>query len=159
MSLAKRIFLGLGMSSLLLVGAACTKKTTAESPESVLQVYVTTAINAKNGGDRARLFEYTTGKALERLQAMTDEDFLNSLVKPEYKFVHFSTYDKREENDGGLSLVYELVYENAAGDTNAKITNRKIAYFKKDGNIWKINDTRNVKSFVEMKDGLSVQYP
>lgn len=159
MYLGNRWIVATALLGFALLGSACTPKKKPESPEAVLQAYVTTAINAKSGADKERLYEFTTGKALERLQAMPEEEFVNSLVKPEYKFVHFSTRDLREEKEGSMSLVYEIVYDTKSGDQGAKITSRKIAYMKKDNGVWKIEDTRNIKSFVEVKEGLNVQYP
>ena len=159
MFLVNRWIATLALTGIVFAGAACTPKKKPESPEAVLQAYVTTAINAKSGSDKGRLYEFTTGLALKRLQDMPEEEFVNSLVKPEFKFVHFSTRDLREEANGSVSVVYELVFESKAGDSGAKVTNRKIAYMKKDSGSWKIEDTRNIKSFVEVKDGLSVQYP
>lgn len=147
------------MGGILVLASACTKGGKTDSPEAVLEAYVKKAINAKSGSDKGALYDYTTGKALERLQQMSDEDFINSLVKPEFKFVHFSTRDRRQEEDGSVNLVYELVYDSAGGDTSAKVTNRKIAYFKNVDGKWKIEDTRNVKSFVEVEKGMEVKFP
>jgi hypothetical protein len=159
MCLVKNVKFVLVSLAIVLSVGACTKKQNLESPASVLEAYVKTAINAKSGSDKARLYEYTTGTALQKLQAMSEEDFTTSLIKPEFKFVHFSTRDQREETTGGISLVYELVYENTAGEGSAKTTSRKIAYMKKEGSTWKIEDTRNIKAFVEVKDGLNIQFP
>lgn len=145
---------------LVLFGAACTKSNSGLSPEEVLETYVKIAINAKTEKDKTSLEEYLTGEALTKLKLMTKDEFIEKLVKPEYKFVKFSTRDSREESNGGVSLVYELTFENKTGDSTAKIISRKIAYFKRGrDNGWKISDTRNVKSFVEMKEGLDIKYP
>ena len=143
----------------VVVSSGCSKGGKKPEPVEVLESYVKIAINAKAGEERANLFEYTTGKALAGLKQMTDEEFLEFLVKPEYKFVHFSTRDSHKEMNGALSLVYELVYESVKGNTTAKITSRKIAYFSKDsaGN-WRISDTRNLKTFLEMKEGLKINF-
>lgn len=146
---------------LLILLSACSKKEDLSSPELVLERYVKTAINAKAGGDRTSLFNYLTGKALERIKSMSDKDFFEVLVKPEYKFVHFSTRNFQAQTGNRGSLVYELVYQNAATDeVPVQVTVRKIAYFVQvDGKEWKISDTRNIKSFVEMKKGMQVQFP
>ena len=152
--------IGLGLVlAIALATGACTKKAKVESPEGVIEAYVNTAINAKDASAKTALFEFMTGKALERIQSMSDAEFMEGVVKPEFKFVHLSTRDLREEQGGGISLVYELVYENTSGDSAAKITNRKIAYMRNVDGRWKIEDTRNVKSFVEVEKGLSVTYP
>lgn len=143
----------------LFVVSACTKKNEPSTPAGVIEAYVKTAINAKDASAKTSLYEFMTGKALDKIQGMSDEEFLNGMVRPEFKFVHLSTRDQREEQGGSISLVYELVYENTGGDTAAKITNRKIAYMRNVDGKWKIEDTRNVKSFVEVEKGLSVTFP
>ncbi len=141
----------------ILGASACTKKEAGMNPEEILETYVKIALNAKSEKDKASLEEYLTGEALKKLKLMSQSDFVDKLVRPEFKFVKFSTRDMREESNGGVSLVYELTFENKTGDSKAKVINRKIAYFRKNAeNAWKIFDTRNVKSFIEMKDGLDV---
>lgn len=149
--------------AVLLFVSACTKKESGMTPEEVLETYVKIALNAKSEQDKKSLEEYLTGEALKKLKLMGNEEFLEKLVKPEFKFVSFLARDQRQENNGGISLVYELTFENKSGDTKAKLINRKIAYLKRaTDNSWKIFNTRNIKSFVEMKDGLDVmnfKYP
>ena len=150
------IFLGF-----LIFVAACTKDHKLASPESVLENYVKIAINAKTGADRKSLFYYLTGEALKRLKDMSDEDFFETLVRPKYKFVHFSTRHFQEQKGNTGSLVYELVYESSPTDKiPVQITVRKVAYFTRvNEKEWKISNTKNIKSFIAIEKGMQIQYP
>ena len=93
---------------------------------------------------------------------MSDEDFFEILVKPKYKFVHFSTRHFQAQKGNTGNLVYELVYKNdeKKDEVPVQVTVRKVAYFVKVAeDEWKISDTKNIKSFIEIKKGMEVQYP
>ncbi len=147
----------------VLFSAACTTKEEGMSPKEVLETYVRVALNAKSEKDKTSLEVYLTGKALAGLKMMTQKDFREKLVKPEFKFMRFLARDQRQEENGNISLVYELTFENKSNGNKAKLVNRKIAYFKQtDDSAWKIYETRNMKSFIEMEKALDVmnfKYP
>jgi hypothetical protein len=136
---------------------ACTKKT-PNSPTGVLEEYIRIAMNAKSVADKDKMMEHTMGPALDDLQNMTAEKFEEQFIKSNLKFTSFTTKDLREENSGDVSVVYELNYQQSVvtGDST-EMSNKKIAFLGKNENgVWKIKETKNVKSFVDKKDALEV---
>ena len=144
------------LCSLLMI-SACVKKRQLETPISVMEEYINIAMTAKASSDRSKLLELTTGNAYQELKGMSDKEFDEKFIQSKFRFIAFKAKDLREENDGSLSLVYELSYEAKAEGNPATVTNKKIAYLgKDDSGHWKIKDTKNIKSLIESKNGLEV---
>jgi hypothetical protein len=144
----------LGLS---LVLSACTKEPKADTPEGALEKYVVAAFNAKSPADRNKLIELSAGDALVYIESMTDEEFKKHFLDSNLRFVSMKAKDRRVENSGDVSLVYELEYKE--GDQGQTVhTNKKIAYLThdKEKNEWKIKATKNLKSYIERKDDLVV---
>jgi hypothetical protein len=160
----------------LLALAACTKSgPKADSPEAALEAYVHTAFNAKSVDDGKKLLELSTGEAQEWLSSLSQEAFKKQFVDNHMVLESLKTKDKVQEQNGDVSLVYELAFKDGRGpeplttdDKAAKMTPspavytvKKIAYLTKDkeSNTWKIRATKNIKSFVERKDALEILTP
>jgi len=149
----------------LLTFAACTKEAPPTSPEGALERYVKIAFNAKSDKDQKALYDMSEDDAKVWLGSMNEETFKKQFIENKMQLVSFKTSDKRENKDGGVSLIYELVFKDGKGPapltpgsepSAATYTNKKIAYLKQvDGN-WKITATKNVKTFIERKDALEV---
>lgn len=143
--------------ALVLLLAACTKAPKTDTPEGALNAYVNAAFAVKGPGDRQKLIDLSTGDARGFLERMTDEDFRKQFIDSNLRFVSVDTKDMREENSGDVSLVYELSYREGSNTSPTVHTNKKIAYLTKDAEgHWRIRATKNVKSFVEMKEELVV---
>lgn len=141
----------------LFFSISCNKKSGVETPTSAMENYINIAMGAKSSADREKLLELTTGEAHEELKRMTDKEFVDQYVNSQFHFLGFKTKDLREENDGALSLVYELSYETKGAPNPATLTNKKVAYLVKDEQgHWKIKSTKNIKSLVEKKDALEI---
>jgi hypothetical protein len=52
--------------------------------------------------------------------------------------------------------VYELSYKEGQPANATVHTNKKIAYLTRDGAVWKIKATKNMKSFIERKEDLVI---
>ncbi len=137
---------------------ACTKTPKADTPEGALEKYVTYAFAVKSPEDKKKLMELSTDDALYFLENMSDEDFRRQFIDSDLKFVSMKAKDKREENTGDVSLVYELNYRQGKDVNQIVHTNKKIAYLTKnqESGEWKIKSTKNLKSFLEVKDVLVV---
>lgn len=151
----RNLMVGLSLAALAF---GCTKGQKADTPEGALEKYVTAAFDAKRPSDRKKLIELSTGDALIFIEQMSDENFKKHFIDSNLRFVSMKAKDKRVENTGDVSLVYELEYKE--GDSGKQVihTNKKIAYLTHDNekNEWKIKSTKNLKSFVERKDDLVV---
>ncbi len=136
---------------------SCTRAKLPDSPEGTLQRYVTEAFQVKGLGDKEKLIELSTGEALDYLQAMTEADFKKQFVESNLKLVSVQTKDLRQDNEGGVSLVYELMYKDGKVESPTVHTNKKIAYLvRNEKGEWKIRSTKNVKSFIEKKEDLVI---
>jgi hypothetical protein len=146
---------GLSVAAVLV---GCTKGPKADTPEGALEKYVTAAFDAKSIGDRQKLIELSTGDALVYIERMSDDEFKKHFIDSKLRFVSMKAKDRRVENTGDVSLVYELEYKEGDPASTTVHTNKKIAYLTQDKekNEWKIKATKNLKSFVERKDDLVV---
>lgn len=147
---------GISLAVAFLVLHSCTKTQKADSPEAALSSYVTTALGAKSLADKKKMTELSTGEALAYMNAMSDEDFKKRFLDSKMEFVNMKTKDLRQENNGDVSLVYELSFKEGKPGTGMVQTNKKIAYLTKEGDAWKIKATKNLKSFVEIKEELTI---
>lgn len=137
---------------------ACTKSPKADTPEGALEKYVTAAFDAKSPSDRQKLVDLSAGDALFYIQQMSDADFKKHFIDSKLVFVSMRAKDRRVENSGDVSLVYELEYKEGEVATPTVHTNKKIAYLTldKEKNEWRIKATKNLKSFVERKEDMVV---
>jgi len=137
--------------------SSCTKSQKADTPERALEKYVSTAFKVRSVEDRQKLMALSAGDALTFLRGMDDETFRRHFIDAKLEMVSMKTKDLRQEISGDVSLVYKLSYrESGAG--KALHTNKKIAYLTHDQEQgeWRIKATKNMKSFIEMKDDLVV---
>lgn len=155
--LARNVSMGLALLMGLTL-AGCTKKSSPpNTPEGALEKYVTTAFSVKSAGDREQLLALSAGEALEHLKKMSEENFQKQFVDSKLRFVSMKTRDLRQEDNGDVSLVYELSFQDTAGGTSASHTNKKLAFLTKDETgEWKIRATKNVKTTIERKEDLVI---
>lgn len=141
----------------ILFFSACTKKAQDNTPEGALDAYVTAAFSAKGIEDKKILAQLTTGEALAYINAMKDEDFKKIFLDSGLKLQSFKAKDIRTENDGDVSLIYELSFKSGKSTVDTVHTAKKIAYItQKDGGTWKIKSTKNIKTFIERKEDLVI---
>jgi hypothetical protein len=144
-----------------LVFTACTKNSPkVNTPEGVLEQYVQTAFSAHNPADRDKLVALSTGEAADLLKSMSGDDFKKRFIDNPMRFVSLHTKDMRQDQAGGVSLVYELAFKDGTSPNAVEQTNKKIAYLVRDEKgDWKIKGTKNIKSVIERKDDLEVLTP
>ena len=137
--------------------SSCTRAPKANTPEAVLDQYVSSAFNAKSVEDKKKLQDLTTGDALAHLEKMKDEDFKKQFLEANMRLVSLKVKDIRQDNEGGVSMVYELSFQDGKSDSAYVHTNKKVAYLNKlENGDWKIRATQNVKSFIEKKEDLVI---
>lgn len=137
--------------------SACTKAPMANTPEAVLDRYVSSAFNAKNIEDKKKLLDLTTGDALAHLEKMKDDDFKKQFLEANLALVSMKVKDIRQDNEGGVSMVYELSFKDGKAGNSVVHTNKKVAYLNRNqAGDWKIRATQNVKSFIEKKEDLVI---
>lgn len=135
----------------------CTKNKTANTPEAALDQYVSTAFSAKGIDDKTKLMNMATGDALAHLQKMKDDEFKKQFLESNLKLVSLKVKDIRQDNEGGVSMVYELSFQDGKSGSAVVHTNKKVAYLTKvEGEQWKIRATQNVKSYIEKKEDLVI---
>ena len=149
---------------------ACTKSPQLNTPEGVLEEYVKRAFSAKSIEDGKKLLELSTGEAKNWLSSLNEEEFKKQFVQNSMVFLSLKMKDRRQDQGGDVSLVYELSFRDGRGPepltpkggmtpSSAIYTVKKIAYLTRDGEAWKIKATKNVKSFVERKEDLEILTP
>jgi hypothetical protein len=137
--------------------SGCTKSPKGETPEAALHQYVQAAFTAKTQADREKLKALSTGEALFYLEEMSEEDFKRQFLDSKLEFVNLRARDLRQEEGGGVSLMYELEYRNSQDNSRALYSNKKIAYLvREESGPWKIRATKNIKTFIEKKEDLVI---
>jgi len=148
----------MGLLVFSIVAVGCTKKLKSDTPEGALEKYVQAAFEAKSVEDKGKLLELSTGDALAFLETMSDENFKKHFIDSSLEFVSMKTKDLRNENNGDVSLVYELSFKEGKLPGATVYTNKKIAYLHLDqeANSWKIKATKNLRNIIEMKQDLVI---
>lgn len=73
------------------------------------------------------------------------------------RLVSLKVKDIRQDNEGGVSMVYEISFQDGKSGSAFVHTNKKVAYLNKiENGDWKIRATQNVKSFIEKKEDLVI---
>ena len=123
-----------------------------------MESYVNAAFSVKQESDKEKLLSLSIGEARIQLESMSDEDFMARFGKGKLHLVGLKMKDRRSELDGGVSLVYELVYREGAPDSGP-VTHKKIAYLKKDSDEsgWMVRGTKNIKEFVEQNEPMVIE--
>lgn len=147
-----------GIAAILLAITACNRKAPLpNTPEGTLEKYVNAAFDVHSVKDREKLLALSVGDARAHVESMSDQAFQQQFMENKIRFVSMKTKDLRQENDGDVSLVYELSYQDGATNAPTIHTNKKIAYLTRDASgEWKIKSTKNVKSFIEKKEDLVI---
>jgi hypothetical protein len=144
------------MFSLGLIFLSCTRSLSDRTPEGALDSYVKTAFSVKKSADREKLLELSIGEAREQLQGMSEEDFMARFGNGSIRLIDLKMKDKRSEKDGGVSLVYELSYEDGNGG-KGPVTHKKIAYLQQQDGGWRIRGTKNIKEYVEQNAPMVIE--
>lgn len=136
--------------------AGCTKQGGEVSPEKAVNAYVRQAFDVKGPEDRQRLMMLTEGSAAKDLKKMSDEQFKREFIDSKLKLIDIKTKDVRQEDGNAVSLIYEISYQENGEKGPVEHFHRKVAFLKKTEGTWKIESTKNLKTFIEIKDGSEI---
>jgi hypothetical protein len=123
------------LSTLILFFSACDKSPKSDTPEGVLERYVQTAFGARGITDKKKLEDLSTGEALGFIQRMNEEDFRKQFIDSQLSLVSLKLKDLRKEQEGDVSLVYEIVFKAGRGANVVVQSNKKIAFLTKDPDL------------------------
>lgn len=151
-----KTFIILIMSSLMFI--SCDKG--AKSPEGLIKMYINDLSSTSIQKDYFK--EYATGQLLENIESLSDDDFKNYLsVRNKVKRPKIEISNKNCMSDK-CTLTYIIKYnliEKATAEEKERTYRsevKKIATLIKEGEVWKISDVSNVKTFIEAKQPLEV---
>lgn len=140
----------------LTVVAACSKGGAKNSPQTTLSEYISRTFAAKSAADRSRLLELTSGEARAMLESLSEAEFSESFVGHKREFLSLKIRDERKLGEDRFSITYELAYNDTAAESKGKVTNKKHALFTKQGETWLISEVRNIKTFIEHQNEMSI---
>ena len=131
--------------TLMMLMIACDKG--AKTPEGVLTKYMTDITSKKV--DREYFAKYTSGKLLETVEALSDEEFIKFVDMSKIRNPQISISNKNCDGDK-CSLTYIIKYDVVGGSTKQFESEvKKVATVEKDGEIWKISEVSNIKTYHE----------
>lgn len=142
----------------VLIFNACTKSSKNLQPEQILDAYVKVAMNARSLSDKKDLITYTTGEVKKQLEEMTNTQFQKEFLDKKFKLINLRTKDIRKKSEEELNLVYNVTFEKTDNEEVTKITQKKLAFFRKikeEG--WKIEKIKTIKTFLKSDDPLDVK--
>ncbi|MBY0469770.1 hypothetical protein K2X30_01290 [bacterium] len=125
-------------------------------PRGRLNSYISDSFSVKSVSDRKTLEQYLTGNAKKRLEAWSDEQFLEAFVDNKRKHLSHSFRDIKSVSDGEVNITYELTYLDQSKGHDAKVTSRKLARLVRDEGKWMIGEVYNIKELIEYKNEMSL---
>lgn len=131
----------------------CSKKSgegSSVTPEKTLSTYVQTFFAMENLSDRQKLGEFLTGEAAKRMSQWSEQDFNFQVTGNKKKFSKLKIIDQRFFGEDQANLTYEIEYTEVK--TGAKVSQKKLALLKKEGDQWRIRDARNLSQFIEFPE-------
>jgi hypothetical protein len=154
----------LGMRGLLLLlfvplTFGCHRSRPEQSdPKKVLTDYISFGFGARNVQDRQRMLELLGGDAKARLASWSDEQFKAAFLDTKKQFVKLRILETQEISPQESALTYELIYmEQAPGQTQeVKLTHKKLAQLRREGDRWAIFEVRNLKQLIEYRNEMSL---
>lgn len=150
------MFRKLTLIAMIAMATGCTKSSDKISPQGTLSDYVSRSFGLKSPGDKSRLLELTTGQVRTALEGLDDASFKASFIDTKKEFVSLKIRDERKLAEDQYSITYEVTYKHSSGDSKDKITNKKHALFVNEGGKWLITEVRNLKTFIEHQNEMSI---
>jgi len=129
--------------SLLIMFVSCQED--AKTPEGLLRMYITDITSKKV--DRDYFETYTTGKMLEHINTLSDEEFNSFVDLSKVRSPKLEISNKNCEGEK-CSLTYVIKYDVVLEDKKEFQSEvKKVASLIKDGETWKISEVSNIKTF------------
>lgn len=126
----------------------------AKTPEGLIKMYIQDLTQKKV--DRTYFEKYTTGKLLETVESLDEEEFKKFVGVEKLANPRIDISNKNCAADS-CTLTYIIKYdivENNSKEFSSEV--KKVATLKKDGDIWKISEVTNVKTFIEGSNPIEV---
>ncbi|MAX65350.1 MAG: hypothetical protein QF441_14620 [Bacteriovoracaceae bacterium] len=144
-----KIFLLLIVSFIVL---SCDKG--AKTPEGLLSMYIKDLTSSQI--DKDYFEKYTTGELWERVEGLDEEEFKKFVDLSKVKNPEIDITNKNCIADK-CTLTYIIKYDVMEKDKKSFGSEvKKIATLVKSGDIWKISDVTNVKSYFEAESAIDV---
>lgn len=140
---------------LLLLVSFVGCKEDATTPEGLLNKFVVDITTKKL--DRDYFDKYTTGKMLESIEQLNEDEFekFSNLANAKDPKIEVS---KKNCSDSRCSLTYVVKYDyHIKKQKEFKTEVKKLATLVKDGEIWKIEEVSNLKTYHEATNPINVQ--
>lgn len=133
--------------------SACTND--AKTPEGLLNKFVVDITTKKL--DREYFEEYTTGKVLENIEQLNQDEFekfsnLSDIKEPKIDVI------KKVCSDKYCTLTYIIKYSQhikQKKEFNSEV--KKVATLEKEGDTWKISEVSNLKTYHEAVNPIKVE--
>lgn len=141
----------------LIAASGCERGTVSSAdPKGRLQDYITRTFNVKGAEDRQELLGFLSGDARTRLSAWSDDQFRQAFIDSKRKFLKLAFREVKTVSPTEVSITYELVYNDKIRETEAKVTNKKLAQMTLVDGKWLIGDVKNIKELVEYQNEMSL---
>ncbi len=129
----------------VIVLVSCDKG--AETPEGLIKMYIQDLTQKKV--DRTYFDKYTTGKLLETVTNLNDEEFKKFVGVEKLANPRIDISNKNcQPNKCTLTYIvkYDIIEKNSK-EFSSEV--KKVATLIKEDTIWKISEVTNVKTFIE----------
>jgi hypothetical protein len=138
-------------------------------PKSRLSEYVSHSFEVKGAGDKKVLLDYLTGDAKTRLEAWSDDQFLEAFTTSKRQFLKLAFREVKPIGADRVNITYEVTYldqqsrpagkssdDQLSSGHNAKVTTKKLCELTLFEGKWFINEVHNIKELVEYQDDLTI---
>jgi hypothetical protein len=139
-----------------LAGMACRDSGMGIDPKNRLSEYINYSFSVKGAGDRQRMLDFLTGDAKSRLEAWSDDQFLEAFTATKRQFLKLSFREVKPLNPEQVNITYEVTYLDQAKGHNAKVTTKKLCELSQQEGKWFISDVHNIKELVEYQDDITI---
>lgn len=152
-----RLQVAVSVVLLVFLATACWKDNAVPGdPKSRLSEYIQRSFQVKRAEDKTALVDFLTGDARTRLEAWSDEQFLDAFTSSNRQFLKLSFREVRPMGEEHVNITYEVTYLDKSDKHNTKVTTKKLCELTKVDGKWLINDVHNIKELVEYQDDISV---
>lgn len=152
-----RMALVLALSALM---ASCVKRSSdPNDPKERIKEYISVSFGIKEVKDRSKLEALLAGDAKIRLASWSDDQFKKAFVDARKEFIKLVFVETKKNSEEETVVTYELTYLDKLKETQAKVTQKKLARMIRKNGQWYIDSVKNVKELFEYPDGLEVGFP
>jgi len=139
--------------------SACSRDgKNANDPKQRLTDYISTSFSVRDTSDRAKLENYLTGGAKNRLVAWSEEQFRQAFVENKRDFVKLAIREVKPVNPNRTDITYELTYVDQGRGPDARVTTKRMCEMSFEGGKWYIREVKNIKELIEYKNEISIVY-